>query len=110
MKIQVQLSNDQLTAVDLLLRELYSIPHNNQKDVKVTLSVGYDLADKFHSKYCTQIKNSSLFDNSKRHKFKLKFHEAFALEQLLIILKHKVNEYYQPKVQTLINDLNQKMA
>lgn len=111
MKIELKLSNDSLIAINHLLKWLYESENSQDKKEKVFKSIGYDLSDKFDAKAKSLVKKATLFDSKKKIKFSLKFHEAWALEQILIDLKpHNPNDYQRNLIQKTINDLNQKLA
>lgn len=111
MKIEIKLSNDALLAINHLLKWLYDSEPSQDKKEKVFKSIGYDVADKFDAKAKSLVKKASLFDDKNKPKLTLKFHEAWALEQILIDLKpHNPNDYQRNLIQKTINDLNQKLA
>jgi chromosome condensin MukBEF complex kleisin-like MukF subunit len=111
MKIEVKITNDGLMSISALLMLLYGKKVTTNGQEKVLLSIGYDLADKFDSKAKQLVKKSSLFDTKKRHKITLKYHEAWALEIILIeFLPFHSNEFSKNEVQKVINQLNQKLA
>lgn len=109
MKIELKMNNDTLMAIAKMLQGVYTMPVSMDRREKVYRSISYDLADKFDAKYRTKIKKSDLFDQKKLTKFSLKFHEAFALQQILMDLIQEVdNDLNRTLAQKVINALDQK--
>lgn len=112
MKIQLQLSNDTLIACNQLLQSVYNESTVLNVPGKVVKSICFDVADKIDSKCRTIIKKTSLFDQKKKHKLTLKYHEAWGLYEALRTLNAEVNnnEYKQSLVQNVINTIHQKLT
>ncbi|WP_268846770.1 hypothetical protein [Flavobacterium aestivum] len=111
MKVEIKLNNDSILAVNELLQHIYDMGKSNDKKTNVYRSIGFDLADKFDSKAKELVKKSTLFDVNKKHKFSLKFHEAWALEIILReLFTYTENHYVRLKVNIVIDCLNQKLA
>lgn len=109
MKVEIKFSNDTLMAINAQLQEIYNLPVSTIKRENVYKSIGVDLADKFDKKCKTLIKKASLFDQKKRFKMSLKFHEAWALQEILMELVSQVkNEYQKTLIEKTINTLDQK--
>ncbi|HIB37588.1 hypothetical protein [Mesonia sp.] len=112
MKIEIHLSIDKLIAVDELLQKVYELPVSLDKRENVYKSIGYDLADTFNKKVKTQIKKANLFDE-KRKKITLKYHEAWALEEILkdlLEIYPPTNDYKKILLRSITDKLNQKLA
>lgn len=110
MKIDLKLSNDMVMMIALQLRKIYEMPKSVNTHQNVYKSIGFDLSDKFDVKAKALVKKSGLFE-TKKAKVTLKFHEAWALEKILIDLKPIIqNEFQQTMTQSVINYLNQKLA
>lgn len=111
MKIALDISNDTLIAVNTQLNRVYDLPTSLDQSAKIVISMTYDLADKFDKKYRNRIQNQDLFDNKKRVKVKLKFHEAWALyEYLKLIVSGIQNDYHLSLVNKLSDVLHQKLS
>lgn len=111
MIVPLKLNNDTIIAVDALLKKIYELPVSISKEENVYKSIGYELADKFDKKTKQHLRKASLFDQKKLTKFTLKFHEAWALHEILLELKiFSENDYKKMLIQTLINTLNQKLC
>lgn len=110
MKIEIQLTADQVFAVAKLLEQVY-YSHPIDTNQKIMRSIAIDVADKFTSKQITLYSNQNLFDSKKKHKMTLKFYEAFALHSVIELFLHTVNDLLKTTIlQKLLNDLNQKLA
>lgn len=111
MKVKIDMTNDTIMAVNSLLKNVYEVKeHSQEKDVKVVLSIIYDLADTFDVKVKTKIKNATLFDTKKKTKFNFKFHEAWALHEALKFLVHLSDtDYKKLLIEMLIGTLDQKL-
>ena len=93
------------------MNKVYEIPATFDERTNVYFSIGCDIADKFDSKTKAQLKKQSLFDHSKLHKITLKFHEAWALKNILLELITTVsNPYQKGLIQKVINIIDQKIA
>ena len=109
MKIELKFSTDAVVCLNQQLQNVYSLTVSNDKRENVYKSIGYDLADKFDKKCKTLIKKASLFDVKKRHKMSLKFHEAWALQEILSELVDDItNSYQKTLIEKIIHTLDQK--
>ncbi len=109
MIIKIKLNNDTLIAVNSLLKKVYELPPSVDKRENIYKSIGYGLADKFEKKVKLIIRKASLFDQAKRTEMSLKFHESWALQEILTELKPTLeNDYQKTLTQKLINILDQK--
>lgn len=109
MKVELRLKPDTVAAVNKLLQKVYKMPVSTDKRENVYKSIGFDLADKIDKKYKNLIKKADLF-NDKPIKITLKYHEAWALEQIIIeLIADEENEYYRTLQQGLINKVNEKL-
>lgn len=97
-------------AVNQLVQHVYSsteVPPT--KIERAYQSIGYELADKFSAKYKQRIKKADLFDVKVRNKITLKYHEAWALQNILTDLIPLTDSDFKTNIiQTLINTLDQK--
>ncbi|MGC1471521.1 MAG: hypothetical protein WA775_02920 [Psychroserpens sp.] len=109
MKVEINISNDTLVALNKQTQRVYELPIINNKEHKVVLSISYGIAEKFQKKYSSRVQNQSLFDTKKRIKMSLRFHEAWALQILLeTVVDGMDNLYHKSLISALINQLDQK--
>lgn len=110
MKIDLKISPDQLIATASVLEDIDTARAMSSNE-KLLLSIAYDLKDKICQKSSKTKRKSDLFTTGKKVTVSLKFHEAWALEKILIERKSILqNDFTKSMVQTMINLLNQKMA
>jgi hypothetical protein len=102
---------DQIFAVSKLLEQVYNLYPATTKDQKAVRSIAFDLEEKFSSKRKQLIKNHTLFEDQKRHKVKLKYHEELALQRIIFDLLGTVNAE-KPKfdLQNVHDWLHKKLA
>jgi len=111
MKIELQLTNDQLMAINNQLQKVYEMPVSTDQRENVYKSIAFDLADKFDKKCKNLIKKASLFSQKKKIKISLKFHEAWALQAVLMeLIIYMDNEYQKTLIQKTINALDEKLC
>lgn len=110
MKIDLKISPDQLIATASVLEDIDTARAMSSNE-KLLLSIAYDLKDKICQKSSKTKRKTDLFTTGKKVTVSLKFHEAWALEKILIERKSILqNDFTKSMVQTMINLLNQKMA
>ena len=110
MKIKLKINADSVATVNKLIEQIYYASNLNQ-EAKVVQSICFEVANKFHKSYKTAIENNNLFDSSKKQTITLKYHEAFALERLIMLLIHTVNDDLAKAQLNQIKDfINQKLA
>lgn len=98
-------------AINSVLKGVYELPVSNVERENIYKSIGFDLADKFDSKCKSQVRKASLFDSKKKNKITLKFHEAWALHQILMDTLDYVNNAYQKTlISKVIHFLNERTA
>lgn len=109
-KIQLKLNNDVLSTIIQILEQT-----NNQKIDTLNLallhSIKDDLLVKFEEKAKNIQKQTSILDHNKKHNFILKYHEAYALHQLLSETISSENLQGHPhlkKIGRLITELHGK--
>ncbi|UAB84998.1 hypothetical protein INR75_02915 [Zunongwangia sp. SCSIO 43204] len=108
MKVELKLKPDTLIAVNKLLQKVYDLPVSTDKRENVYKSIGFDLADKLDKKHKNLIKKADLFSD-KAIKITLKYHEAWALEEILMeLIAEEDNPYYKTLQQSMINKINEK--
>ena len=109
MKVELKLTADTINAAARLLEKVYDLPAPLGQSEKIIRSIAYDVADAMLSKQKTIRKKLNLFDAKKKHKISLKYHEAFALYNILNELNINVSDDYN---RTILNkskdDLHQK--
>lgn len=110
-KIQIKLNNDILSTVIQSLEQT-----NNQKTDTLQLallnSIKADLLIKFEEKTKNIQKQISILDHNKKHNFILKYHEAYALHQLLsqaLSSKNQQDDPHFKKLGRLVAELHGKV-
>lgn len=92
MKVELNLTADQVFVVAKLLQQVYDLfPSVNCEQLSVR-SIAFDLDEKFTKKRKELIKKSSLFEANKNYKMNLKYHEAAALREIIGSLIETVND------------------
>lgn len=93
-----------------MLNKIYELPVSNDQQQNIYKSIGYDLADKFHTKAKHIKKTTDLLNAKNKHDITLKFHEAWALHEILhdILQIIQLDTYYQNLISNLLNTLHQK--
>ena len=110
MKIDLKISPDQLIATASVLEDIDNVRALSSNE-KLLLSIAYDLKDKICQKSTMTKRKTDLFSTGKKVSVSLKFHEAWALEKILIERKGILqNDFNKSMVQTVINVLNQQLA
>jgi hypothetical protein len=111
MKIELNLTSDQVFAVAKLLQQVYDLFPSVHTEQLVVRSIAFDLDEKFTKKRKELIKKSSLFEANKIYKMGLKFHEADALRKIIGNLIESVNEIKATNdLRMLYHFLQQKTA
>jgi hypothetical protein len=109
MKVELKLTADTINAAARLLEKVYDLPTPLGQSEKIIRSIAYDVADTMLSKQKTIRKKLNLFDAKKKHKISLKYHEAFALYNILNELNINVSDDYNRTIlNKLKDDLHQK--
>jgi hypothetical protein len=111
MKTDLKLTADQVFALEKLLQQVYNLYPATTQEQKATRSIAFDLDEKFSSKRKQIIKNNNLFEQKKRYKISLKYHEALALQRIIFDLLDTVNSE-KPKfdLKNVHDFLHQKLA
>jgi hypothetical protein len=112
MKVELKLTADAINAAARLLEQVYDLPPATLgQSEKVIRSIAYDVAETMLSKQKTIRKKQTLFDAKKKHKVSFKFHEAFALYNILNELFHTVSDDYNRAILgKLIGEVHQKIV
>ncbi len=108
MSIKLKVTADQVFAVAKLLENVYELFPATSSEQKVTRSIAFDLEEKFSSKRKQLIKQNSLFEIAKKHKIELKFHEAFALKDVINSLIELVNNVGSKNDLQIVHDFLHK--
>ncbi len=110
MTIKFETTPDAISAVNEMLNDIIKAPALNI-DSKVAKSVAYDISDKFSSRQKAINKKADLFQAKKKYGITLKFHEAYALQQILL---HAINDVDNDMTKNELNKvkdtINQKMS
>jgi hypothetical protein len=111
MKIKLKINNDSLKAIRNSLQKLYDLQPTTDRTMRVYRSIGYKLAETFDAKYKKEYRNSNLFNQKKKYTIGLEFHEAVALQKILIEINDKDpldNELHQTLINKQIHFLDEK--
>jgi hypothetical protein len=110
MKVELKINTDTINAAARLLEQIYYLPMPLGQNEKIIRSIAYDVAEVLLSKQKTIRKKMSLFDTNKTHKISFKYHEAFALFNILNELACNITDNYSRVIiDTFKNNLHQKI-
>ena len=110
MNIQLKLTNESLTTITSLLLPIYNTKVVERRH-KSMLSLCLDVVNKLDNKFRSIKVKTDLFSSKNRVTINLKFHEADALELLLLQeIKKVTNKDVARITQKVIDELNQKLA
>ena len=110
MNIQLKLTNESLTTITSLLYPIYNTKAVERREKRM-LSLCLDVVNKLDSKFRSIKVKTDLFSLKHRVTINLKFHEADALELLLLQeIKNVTNKDVARITQKVIDELNQKLA
>lgn len=111
MKIELNITADQVFAVTKLLQQVYDLFPSVNCDQLSVRSIAFDLDDQFTAKRKALLKKNTLFDLDKKYKMSLKYHEAVALHRIIGNLIETVNDIKQTNdLRMLYHFLMQKTA
>lgn len=112
MKVKLTASKDAYVLVAHLLNKVYDLPVSSIERENVYKSIAMDLSDKFEAKSRVIKKSTSLLTFKKKADITLKYHEAWALEQVLhdILRETTLDTYQNSLLNAFLNHLNQKLA
>jgi len=109
MKVELKLSHDAIILANKLLQQVYELSISVVEKENVYRSIAYDVADKFDKRVKKLVKDANLFEN-KPKSITLKFHEAWALQQILLDASLELSNPYQISLrQGIIDKLNPKL-
>lgn len=111
MKVQLQLKAAEVHYVEAKCIQIQTMDFKVlDKDSKRAYTVILDVLDKVMSKAKTINRSQNLFDEKKKHKLSLKFHEAYYLEKFLHgPAGNETDPYKQNLSRKVLAQLNQKM-
>jgi hypothetical protein len=75
---------------------------NKKRDTKVVISICIDIADKFSDKFKKISRSQNLFDEKKKYKFTLKYHEGYAIATYLLGVRNLETDPYKKMMATAI--------
>ncbi len=112
MKITLKTDNDTLLAVDRMLGKAEYNTIISSITQRVTISLGLELSDIFHTRARKIIREANLLNNHKKRSLTLKYHQAWALEQIIRNENSfpKNNPYQISLLNALADELNQKLV
>ncbi|MDN3673100.1 hypothetical protein QWY99_08575 [Flavobacterium branchiarum] len=102
---------DQVFAIAKLLDQVFNLFPATTQEQKSIRSIAFELEEKFSKKRKELIKSNNLFEQSKKHKVSLKYHEELALLKIISSLLDTVNDP-KPKndLRIILNYLDEKLA
>lgn len=108
MNIELKFSVAEVITISVLLDKYYEVPFNGLTvESKLEFSIGYVLSDIFQKKKRSLLKKQDLFNESKKIKITLKYHEAWGLKKILLDHGYLLNNHFQKtNVQGVINKLD----
>lgn len=112
MEVKLKISTDTLIALGRWISLVNSIKDSRGIN-KVYVSIGLELSDRFEKKCRTIERQTSIFDSKKKYSTKFKYHEAWALKELLIGMMtyvRETNQLHYTLLSKLINELDQKLV
>lgn len=111
MKIDLNLTSDQVFAVQKLLQQVYDLFPSVDCDQLSVRSIAFDLDEIFTAKRKVLIKKNSIFDAGKKYKMSVKYHEAVVLRRIIGNLIETVNDIKATNdLRILYHFLQQKTA
>lgn len=111
MEVKLKISNDTLIALGVWFTKVDRLEVSDGLP-KVWVSIAYDLADRFSKSFRKIERQTAVFDQGKRHSYKLKYHEAWAFKEILIVLVPHIqleNNYHYSLLTKVIHELDQKL-
>ncbi|MDB0600718.1 hypothetical protein PL373_06075 [Tenacibaculum maritimum] len=110
MTLKFKFTNDMLMATHQILKNVYNPTSSLLKEQKIIRSIGFELADLFEKKCKKQIEKVSLFDQTKKTTLSLKYHQAWALQSLIIDLIYLHDSPFQKvQLQKIINLIDKEL-
>ncbi|MDN3671670.1 hypothetical protein QWY99_01140 [Flavobacterium branchiarum] len=112
MKIELKLTADEINYLERQTLLVQSIDTNQlPKDKKAAYTIMLDVSDKLMTKAKQLNRKTDLFDQKKKHKITLKWHEAETLEQYIDVFSSYQDDPYKANLaRKVIIQLNQKLA
>lgn len=112
MKIELKLTVDEICYLESTTKEVQTIDYKKlAKDKRTAFTIMLDVSDKLTTKAKQLIRKTDLFDQKKKHKISLKWHEAETLEQYIDAFKGGQDDVYKMNLaRKIITQLNQKLA
>lgn len=110
MKIQIKQNIDGLFAIDKLCNII--LDRDEQSfEAKMVKSIIKDVSKLVSKPLEKAIESNNLFDSKKKHNITLKYHEAYALHQGIMLLIGSVNnELYKTKLNIVKDNLNRNLV
>ncbi|WP_407269327.1 hypothetical protein [Tenacibaculum maritimum] len=107
MDVVLNLSKDQIFAINSLLNKVYHLPfYAFDEEQKAAISIGALLSDKFDKKVRSIRRKAKTTKTSFR--ITLKYHEAWALKNICINqIMYAENQLQKVSIQSAINELDQ---
>lgn len=108
MKVKLKFTTAEIVTISVLLNKYYEIQFNGlTEEEKLQFSIGYVLSDMFETKKRDLMKKSDLFNEAKKIKITLKYHEAWGLKNILVDHVNLLeNKYQKVNIQQAIHHLD----
>lgn len=111
MKLKLKFIPDTILAIDGLLFRLFAINAvGSTKEERVLLSIMFELAEIFQKRAKKITHSTDLFNVKKKISITFKYHEAWALEQIIRdVINLEENHYKKNLLQKTADEINQKL-
>lgn len=111
MKIKLKIHPDAILAIDRMFENARSVhPIDASITERVTLSLGHELSDMFHTRARQITREANLLNITKKKSLTLKYHQAWALEQIIRQQAPDTNPYKAALLRSFADKLNQKLT
>ncbi|WP_300977418.1 hypothetical protein [Flavobacterium sp.] len=112
MKIDLKLTADEINYLERTTITVQAIDYKQlPKDKRTAYTIMLDVSDKLTGKAKQLNRKTDLFEQKKKHKITLKWHEAEALEQYIDVFSGYQDDPYKANLaRKIIAQLNQKLA
>jgi len=112
MKIELKLTADEINYLDRTTITVQDIDYKQlSKDKRSAYTIMLDVSDKLTVKAKQINRKTDLFEQRKKHKITLKWHEAETLEQYIDVFRDYQDDPYKANLaRKIMMQLNQKLA
>ncbi|MHC5309117.1 hypothetical protein ACYSNM_03400 [Myroides sp. LJL116] len=112
MDIKLKINNDTLWALSRWFSNVNQLKVESGLS-KVWVTIGYELTDRFDNMFKKISRQSDLFNAKKNHSVKLKYYQAYAFKELLLVIIPYVeteNHLHFTLLNKVVNQLDQKLC